>query len=243
MTELWRHRYKLALRFASFFESSHRYDIVHDAWVYYMDKEGEDLFELTLKNESSYIYTVVKKAFYRWYYKERSSAKYQYFSNDGLVSKFDSPEEQLIGKDLYQLFYQKLFLATKPTDKRHYRTDKSRQLPMEIFRLKAEGYTQKEIADQLEVSKQLVGQYVKKIEEMANYTNPFNGSRTVIKNRVSQSAWNGRKDHSDFELEDENEYLKLYVHKESHEGWLVVVSNPKGSEFYIKRLETSENKD
>ncbi len=243
MTAQWLHRYRLCIKFAAIYDSEHRYDIVHDAYVYYLSREGEDLFELDLKNESSYLYTIIKRAFHRWYYKERKGERYKYFPPDDLSSKFDDPEETLIGKDLYEIFYKKLFLATKETDNRHYRTERGRRLPMDIFRLKAEGYTQKEIADQLNTSKQLVNQYVKKIEEMAVYNNPFSGSKTICKKKISETAWDKRKDKEDFEYEDENEMVKLYVHKESNEGWLITIKDPKGSEFYIKRLEDGNKKN
>ncbi len=235
-THQWTYRYRLCLRFASFFNSVHRYDIVHNAWLYFLDKEKEDLFEKELKKESSYLYTIIKRAFFRWNYHERKGSKYQYSGPEELGSKFDNPDDTLIGKDLYEVFYKKLFEVTKETDKRHYRTERSRKLPLEIFRLRADGYTQKEISDDLNISKQLVNQYVKKIEEMAVYNNPFNGSRIICKKRVSETVWDKRKDHDEFEFEDENEMVKLFVHKESKEGWLVVVKNPKGSEYYIKRL-------
>lgn len=81
--------------------------------------------------------------------------------------------------------------------------------------------------------------HIKKIEYMA-YTNPFHGSKTIVKKRISQASWNKRKDHDDFEFEIDNEQLQLWVHKEAGEGWLVVVSEPKGSEYYIKRLVDSK---
>ena len=233
-SEQWLRRYRLCLRFASFYNSDHRYDIVHDGYLYYLDKEKEDLFEIELINENSYLYTVIKKAFYRWNYKERTGEKYIYWPTDDLNSKFDAPDEQLIGKDLYEIFYNKLYLATEPNEHRHLR---DRKLPLEIFRLKAEGYTQTEIAEQLHISKQLVNQYNKKIEEMNMVNNPFNGSKTVIKKQISEKTWNDRKDHNEFDLEDESEYVQLWIHKESKEGWLVKINKPIGSEFYIKRLE------
>jgi predicted transcriptional regulator len=220
MTKSWISRYRLSLRFASFYNSEHRYDIVHEGWLYYMDKTGDDLFLIDLKNESSFLYTVIKKAYYRWLYKERRGEKYFYESTDILCSKFDSPHEQLVGKDLYNMFYNKLFEATKPSDKRHYRTDKSRQLPLDIFRLKAEGYSQVEIAEELKISKQLVNQYNNKIEAMA-WINPFNGSKLEVKKTITLSQWEKRMDHEDYEVHDENEYYKLMEHKESKEGLLI----------------------
>ncbi len=67
--------------------------------------------------------------------------------------------------------------------------------------------------------------------------NPFNGSKTAVKKQLSEKSWKSRKDKSDFEMEDENEYCKLFIHKESGEGWIVKIRVPKGSEYYIKNLE------
>lgn len=233
VNDQWLRRYRLCLRFAAFYNSDHRYDITHDAYIYYLEKEKEDLFEIELINESSYLYTIIKKAFYRWNYKERTGEKYIHFPTDVLSSKFDAPDEQLIGKDLYEVFYNKLYLATELGEHRHL---KDRQLHMNIFRLKADGYTQTQIAEQLQVSKQLVNQYNKKIEEMNMVNNPFNGSRTIIKKQISEKSWNDRKDRGEFDMEDENEHVQLFVHKESKEGWLVKIKEPVGAEFYVKRL-------
>lgn len=74
----WYKRYRLCIKFASLFDSEYAYDITHDAWVYYQDKTNTDLFTIPLKDESSYLFTVIKKAFFRWYYKERKGPKYIY---------------------------------------------------------------------------------------------------------------------------------------------------------------------
>lgn len=233
----WKKRYGLCLRFAAFYNSEFRFDIVHNAWLRYYEKEKNDLFEIELKDENSFLYTIIKRAFFYWNYHERKGENYLYYSTDILSSKFNNPLDELVGKDLYDIFYKKLYIATEPNEKRHYRID--RQLPLEIFRLKASGYTQKEIADELNVSKVVVNQYNKKIESMS-YPNPFNGSRTIVKKRLSEAAWEKRIDHNEFELEAENEWDVLYVHKESKEGWVVKIKNPVQSEFYVKRLEDSK---
>src|SRR6478609_6745292 len=70
-------RYGMGLRFAAIFNSEFRYDILHDAWLYYFEKTGNDLFTINLKNESGYMYTVIKKAFYRWLYAEGKNYTYK----------------------------------------------------------------------------------------------------------------------------------------------------------------------
>jgi hypothetical protein len=227
----WIDRYRLSLRFASFYESEHRYDIVHEAWIYYKEKTGYDLFEIELDNESSYLYTVIKKAFYRWNYHERRGEKYQYFPTDVLRGAFDAADEMVGATILQEAFEKKIALQAK-----HIVNNRVYETPLvEVFRLKALGHTQTEIAKDMGLSKQLINQYVKKIEEMIDINNPFNGSKVKIRKKISEPSWDNRKDKEDFELYDENEYLRLFIHKESKEGWLVVNKNPQGAEFYIKR--------
>ena len=51
--------------------------------------------------------------------------------------------------------------------------------------------------------------------------NPFNGSTIKVSRIILSDTWEGKKDKDDYELEDENEYYKLYKHKESNSGLLV----------------------
>lgn len=85
----WHRRYRLCLKFAGLFNSEFTYDITHDAWEYYLTKTKTDLFAISLKDEASYLFTVMKKAFYRWYYKERKGPKYIYSSVDDLSTGGD----------------------------------------------------------------------------------------------------------------------------------------------------------
>lgn len=281
MNEQWLRRYRVSLRFAAFYDSDHMFDIVHDAYLYYMQKTGDDLFDLDLKDESSYLYTVIKRAFFRWYRRERRGESYKYLPTEVLESSHDDPEDTLIGKDLYEIFYKKLalnypideklknakdFISQIPNfDRLKRRTDKNgihkwfekyRDMypdgynfkewiasndieevsPINVFKLKIDGYSQKEIAEKLNLSRQTIRSYSKKIEDMAEYNNPFAGSRVVVKKRISETLWEKRTDKEEFELEDENEMIRLYVHKESGEGWIVTNKNPKGSEHYIKKM-------
>src|SRR5690606_7334742 len=82
-------RYRLCLKFASLFDSEFSYDITHDAWESYLRKTNDDLFAIPLKDEASYLYTVVKRAFFRWYYKERKGPKYVYSPAELLSTPVD----------------------------------------------------------------------------------------------------------------------------------------------------------
>ena len=38
------------------------------------------------------------------------------------------------------------------------------------------------------------------------YYNPFNGNKLAVKKTITESQWDKRIDHEDFELDDFNEY-------------------------------------
>ncbi len=195
------HRYQLALRFAAFFNSKHRYDIVHDAFIYYLDKTKTDLFEIELKNESSFsVHRGEESVLPMELQGENWGEVYPVTSRahvfrgvrcGHLAGKVRRSLGHLIGSDLYEYFYRKLYLLPNRTIEE--RTE-SRQLIMDIFKLKASGHTQREIGEELGASKQLVNLYVKKIEAMSQVTNPFVGSSTVINKKVSEVAWSERED-------------------------------------------------
>lgn len=146
--EQWTRRYRYSLKIAATFNSDFRFDIVHNAWLRYFDKEGVDLFDIELKDENSFLYTIIKRAFFWWNYKERKGTKYQYLPVDILTSKFADPLERLIASDLLDIM--KGIVAED-------------HLKM-VLQLKGEGYKQTDIAERLGWSKQLINQYNKKIE-------------------------------------------------------------------------------
>ncbi len=230
INSIWKRRYALCLKFASFYDSDHRYDIVHDAYIYYLDKENKDLFEIELVNENSYLYTIIKRAFYRWYYKERKGPNYIYSSSE-LIQGGNNPLEYTIGEDLYNLFYNRLYFETKPSENTHYRTEIGRNLPMEVFRLKVRGLTQSEIAKELEISKQLVNQYSKKIKGM--HTNsPFNGCKVKVTKVIKRKTLEAHPELLEkFEMGDKsdyNEYYTLMTSKtDENEGLLIREEEPK----------------
>lgn len=157
-------RYSRCVSFAAMYNSTYRYDIVHDAWLYYFCKTGEDLFKKPLNNSSSYLFTVVKKAFYRWYYRERVGPNYIYSEAEDLVGTAN-PHEVLIAKETYENFYNIVYENTKPNENRHFRSTHGRELPMKILELTSQGYDQISIGDQLGVSKQVVNLHIKQIKQ------------------------------------------------------------------------------
>ncbi len=188
-----------------------------------MEKTGLDLFEVPLKDFNGYLYTVIKKAFYRWYYKERKGEKYLYFSTDQLESNLDSPEEAVFAQDLYEILLKKI----QKSESKNNNTNEGRLA--EVFKLRAFGYTQTDIADELNIDKQLSHYYNKKINLVL--TNPFNGSRLKITKQISLNTWEKKIDQDDYEMDDENEFYRVYRHKESKDGLLVKLPSTKTNPY------------
>lgn len=76
--------------------------------------------------------------------------------------------------------------------------------------------------------------HIKAVHYMS-LNNPFAGSKIPVKRVISETQWDARQDHDDFELEDYNEHYKLWFHKEAQEGLLVRLKQPKEA-FYITKL-------
>ncbi len=136
---------------------------MHDAWLYYLVKTGNDLFSIELRNENQYLYTVIKYAFYRWVYHERKKSviRHTEWLEEGFNSS-DSPLEEVYKNDLHAILYDKLLITLSNLN--HPKVNK--KLPVQIFELKSQDYDDVSIAEQLNTSKQLVGQYVHKINHI-----------------------------------------------------------------------------
>jgi len=230
----WLPHYRLALHYAFLFNKEFKFDITHNMWIAHQRTHQEDIFNVDYPSYAAFLYQAIKWSAQAWLTSERlKSGRYQSgIDGDEILSIFHSPLDTLVAQDLYNQLYDKLYLATTPTKKKATR---NRELALSILKLITQGYTQQDIEKEIGVSKQQVFFYVNKIRELM-YINPFSGSKTPIKKKISQQAWARRKDHEDFEYEDEKEDVKLYVHKESGEGWLVALDEVKSSEFYIQRL-------
>jgi hypothetical protein len=215
----WLRRYRTSLRFASFYNSEFRFDIVHNCWLYFFEKTGTDLFLIDLDNEDSYLYTCVKTAFLRWVYHEKNHLK----EPVDRITTTITPHDIVEAADYSECFYKNLASVVAPKGK-------NKDLPLRIFRLRASGYNNEDIADAIGTSKQLVGMYVNKIERLT-WKNPFPGSNTQIFYTMSIDKWES-KERIGFTLEDSNEDFKLFVkdkvrrHSEGRgeywtEGWLI----------------------
>lgn len=187
-------RYALSLRFAALFDSEHRHDIVHDAWLYYWEKTGKDLLTMELHDESSYLYTVVKKAFYRWWYYERRSV--EKVPSGWLTSKEVSPEDQahmVMLKDL---------------------------LPEQtLVRLLSEGNRKSDAATLLGQSKQVIQYKSNKIrKKLMQYLNPIAGSRVTITKKMSKKQFEAVSDEYVRTLEG-NDTVDIYVKRADEDAY------------------------
>ena len=200
-------------------------DLVHDTYVSFQNR-GRDLFSEPLP----LIFRAIKYTFWDYLKHKYGTGDVRYVLEPYQEQITEiTPFEELVAVELEEKIEDGLQTIT-PRDKP--------QILKQIVHLKCRGFLNTEIAEHLGVSKHLIGYYLKQLMSFIN--NPFNGSKTKITKKLSEKAWEKRKDHDEFELEVDSEYSKLFVHSESKEGWLVTVTNPKGAEFYIKNLVDSE---
>lgn len=167
-------RYSLCLKLASIFDSKYRYDIVHDAYLYYLDKRGESIFDIELRNETRYLYTVIKRAFYRWYYHERRGPKYIYSNLERLQTEPDKAyfslqcSTQGQSTDIHNIMMKchpiQHDILVASDNYQHIRS-KYKHIPrlLPILDLKAQGYSDSDVGRLLGVSKQVVKYYTDKI--------------------------------------------------------------------------------
>lgn len=217
-------KYRYAIDRAAYYDNDCRKDIVHDAWIKYFNHTGCDLFEIPINNFKGYCFKLVRTAFYKWYYRERKGPNYRYFDAEELASNMVAPDEAITGRDLYGLLEKRLLEAEvdylipgKSAKRNEFRKRLRKERLVDIFRLRAAGYNGTDIADELKISNGLVTKYTKKM----TLINPFNGSKLKISRTITKDIWDKKTDKEDYEVEDFNEYMELYRHKESKQGLLV----------------------
>lgn len=227
--------YREAMGYAFKLDSQNYKDIVHDAYVKWYIKTGDNLFE----QHRGVITKTVKNIFFN----SLSSSKWMYdgeiFSKEFLRILSDVVDEEDFSGKVYTPMVESPLVDIMVNDTMNHLAKILSERCNDVLKMMSEGFKQNEIAEALHLSPALINIEVKKIKNIVNkmnYTNPFNGSRVKVKRRISQSKWNKKTDIDDFEFEDINEEVALWVHKESGEGWLVEVDNPILSETYVKRL-------
>lgn len=106
---------------------------------------------MELSNESSYLYTVIKNAFYRWYYHERNG-KIVYPDNFDPLST-SSFLDKLIREDTLSAYKEK-FMSNQKVNP---------ELASQVFDYLSQGYDQVSTAEKLGITKQRVQFYSKQL--------------------------------------------------------------------------------
>jgi predicted DNA-binding protein (UPF0251 family) len=156
--------------------------------MYYYEKTGKDLLNIPLKNESSYLYTVIKKAFYRWWYYERRTIEKT--PAEWLREPSPAPDEIVNGITLMEM------------------------LPHEtLVRLLSEGNLKADAASSLGMSRQAVQYQANKIKsKLTKILNPIAGSRVKLLNKLSKKQFDALEDKNEYKNTHEgNETVAIYV--------------------------------
>lgn len=220
-------------------------DILHDAYLAWWNKCERDLFD-------EHIGTIIKTVKYTffahlknnvWFYNKVNQGQRKFVEFDENIFYATTPEDEYIATELLGEYME--LINSVPKDRAVFTGNE--ETTKEILTKRLNGYTNKEIAEEMGISKALITYYLNRTKlsefETRNkkmINNPFNGSKTKVKKRLTEKQWEERTDKDEFELESENEWDRLYVHKESKEGWIIKIKNPVQSEFYIKRLVDSK---
>ena len=205
-------------------------DLVHNVWLRYFDKTGKDLFKEKLSKR--WIFKVIRNEFINSLYGQDRFDPILKVSEDGDEEEFildtaPSIEENMIYCDLADFVKGKIrrFLEVEVLHLgNHWTLEERYKLFIDIFEMMRFNYTNREIAEQLNITDQQVGTYRKQIVKaitFVGFTNPFNGSALKVARILTLPQWKRRLDGKKFEMEDSNESFELYKHKETGEGFLV----------------------
>lgn len=212
-------------------------DVVHSLWLKYMDKTGLNLLEQQYSNR--WLYKSVRNEYFNQYkrlsrYTEMDLETHLHINN--VVNDIEGEERDKQFKATIFNLLQSKHLNSQSKRNKTYDIEKQYRVFISIYELMKLEYSTKDISKSLEISEQLVSYYKKQIQsclKMADLRNPFNGSKLKVTRRVSLKTWQEKIDHSDYDLEDENEYYAIYKHKESEEGLLIRLPDQKVNP-YIK---------
>jgi predicted transcriptional regulator len=236
-------------RYAKHFSEYLSGDIVHDLYLRYFLRHGRNIFEEKFSNrqiwiavrnqylnmvrtKNRYIETITKES------DDPDSELVDFF--DELPSEDVQVVEIMIAAELDAMFREQL-LSAVVSHKRHESlliSDKNIERGhniLEVYKLMTLNYRNIEIAQELGISEQVVGNYKKQIiGNMAK--NPFNGDKTKVRGVITQKVWRTRKNkdrRKQYELVDLNEYYELYKHKETGVGLLVRLEIKDGPNPYL----------
>lgn len=256
--------YRKARRYASALDRDLYEDILHESFVVWWDKFETDLFEEhigTIFRTIKYTFLAYLKGnVWFWRGNNQGQRKFERFedifnsSSDSAEDRrieprlFNSntPEDEYIATELLGEYMQ--LISSTHKDRAVFTGNEN--TTKDILTKRLNGYTNSEIAEELEISRASITYYLNrtKLSEFENrhsnkmINNPFNGSKTKIKKRLTEHQWNEREDREEYEVEVEHEWAILYTHKENGEGFLVRKKNPVQSEDYLKSFVDKEKK-
>lgn len=153
--------YQNAKRYATKIKYNDPIDLVHDSYVKWYEKTGQDLFD----EPEGRVMSILRNTFRgflsknRWTYDKRTQGQRQFYEFRGDVTEDSNlvhshnpitPEDYYIAKELKERFVGVVATAN-PTVK-------------EILNYRYLGYQNKEISEELGVSKSLITHYLKQVD-------------------------------------------------------------------------------
>jgi DNA-binding CsgD family transcriptional regulator len=169
-------------------------DIVHDAYIIWYNRTGNDLFEEHRGRVSQTVKFVflnqhgAKRFMYRGQYYRKT-----YTESSWLYSDEDSPENVYLRQE--EQDYQDSIIDRIAANLTPIRA--------EIFALLREGYNQRQISKKLGVNPQNIQYHVTQIiQHNSMWINPFSGSKVKVTKTVTLGQWEKRSDKDDYMEED-----------------------------------------
>lgn len=231
----WRANYFAANRYAIKLFNSNRdnsvypRDLVHEAYTYWQDKKGEDLFT----KEKPQIFTVLKNLYYtrsqksKWY----SGGKFypKVFSED-FVQGFPKDEQLSVRDSLLSRWGMEF---PKQEVESEEIVEKFRESLSDfdnlVLSLKEEGYMNKEIEKIVNRTNPIITKSIKNIKRKMKEVllNPFNCSKVKVIHRVNRKTYETNKSAYDKEFEvgeyaEHNEYYVLMTSRENPKEGLLI---------------------
>lgn len=206
--------YRRALRYAEVLDSDNKYDIVHNAFLYYFKKSnGKNLFD----EHEGFVLRCVKWK-WRHIYSNRTFNKQFVDYNDWEFQDQNTPLSSIISEENVNKIYNKI--RSYSSGKLNRSLDSS--ILLEVLMYLERGYNQTEISELMGTSFQTISNHCKKLKSilLEKINNPFAGNIVKLSKRISRSTYNGNPEkYADFVYDtekdcDANEYYQLLVNSE-----------------------------
>lgn len=231
----WKRNYQISIRYAMKLFLSNRdqsvlpRDLVHDAYVYWLEQKNEDLF---LKKQGE-IAKIIKNLFF-----SRSSRQNWYFRGEIHPKSFSEDLISGLPKENQSQARESLFykwgggFATQSFEGEdtvaHFKKHLN-PFDIKVLSLKEEGYKNNEIEVLVNRSNPIVTGSIKKIKKKMKdlLLNPFNCSKVKVLQKISRKSYEANKAayDADFEMGEYAEYNEYYVlltsKKNPKEGLLI----------------------